>query len=311
MMKQSIVCTYNNNIAKLFTLIQYKININLTTNSDLLLPTDILRDQIKIDLFHTALTSVENVVYELKQKKITSFESKTLLTVLIKTTTEKFLLKYYGYRIQLNSTVVEKSRYVKTILDDSRLLLEIPFYLILPLEKKRYGKLNSTFLPIYEEITDTFLEALIENLIIQICCSVMMIILNEFTLVATIRQSLFKSNFLSLQQVEGFKNNIAWQTIFKKYIKRPKDIYGSHYQIWVLRKNGITNQMLYSNQYPELLNLSESCLLVITYTELNDFLTGRLEEFLYKIGSGVRYSLTQIVGKSLGLVWRGVLEGLK
>jgi hypothetical protein len=69
--------------------------------------------------------------------------------------------------------------------------------------------------------------------------------------------------------------------------------------------------MLYSNQYPELLNLSESCLLVITYTELNDFLTGRLEEFLYKIGSGVRYSLTQIVGKSLGLVWRGVLEGLK
>ena len=139
----------------------------------------------------------------------------------------------------------------------------------------------------------------------------MTIILNEFALVSTIRQYLFKSNFLSFQQVEGFKNNIAWQAAIKKYIERPKNIYGSQYCLWVLRKEGIINQWIYSNQYPELLTLSESSLLIITYTELKDFLKIRFNEIIYKVGEGIRYSLTTLLGKSVGLIWRGILDGLK
>ncbi len=118
MIKQAISCKYNNNIAKIFTLIQYKINVNLTNSGNLLLPTDILRDQIKIDLFNIATTNVEDVLYKLKQEKITSFESRSILTTLITKTTEKFLLKYYGYNIQLNCAVLEKSGYIKNVLDD-------------------------------------------------------------------------------------------------------------------------------------------------------------------------------------------------
>ena len=49
----------------------------------------------------------------------------------------------------------------------------------------------------------------------------------------------------------------------------------------------------------------------ITLIELQDFLSSRLEEILYLVGDRVRYTLTTTVGQVIGLIWRGIIEGLK
>ena len=61
----------------------------------------------------------------------------------------------------------------------------------------------------------------------------------------------------------------------------------------------------------ELLNLHEGSLIVVTYTELQDFLVSRAEEFIYLLGNGIRYSLTSVLGQTIGLIWKGIIEGLK
>jgi hypothetical protein len=97
----------------------------------------------------------------------------------------------------------------------------------------------------------------------------------------------------------------------KKYILRPKNIYDSQYDIWVIRENGINKRFIYANRSCEMLTLRDSSLVIITYTELQDFLISRIDEFIYTLGNGIRYSLTTVVGQIIGLIWKGIIEGLK
>ena len=114
-----------------------------------------------------------------------------------------------------------------------------------------------------------------------------------------------------MRNIERFKNNLAWQSGFKHFIWRPKNIYNSQYELWIIRETGLDKRVIYSNQTLELLNLHEGSLIVVTYTELQDFLVSRAEEFIYLLGNGIRYSLTSVLGQTIGLIWKGIIEGLK
>ena len=45
--------------------------------------------------------------------------------------------------------------------------------------------------------------------------------------------------------------------------------------------------------------------------ETKDFLISRIDEAIYFFGNIIRYTLTSVVGQVIGLVWRGIIEGLK
>ena len=312
-MKQSVVDSQDIfRTAKLFSLIQYKLNFNLVNSSDYLLSTDALRDEIKNDLFRIATLKVENRITTISQTEQNSpfvTEGKITLLFLIKAVAEKFLMKYYGYCININTKLLKKSNFIRNVLEDSRMLVDVPFSLLM--EKKKSYILESTFMPVYDELSDSFLEALLENLIVELSNCAMYIILNDFSSVSSIRQKLYKSNFLSLRNIERFKNNLVWQSGIRHYIWRPKNIYDSQYELWIIRKDGIDKRLIYSNQAIELENLHEGSLVTVTYTELQDFLLSRFEEFIYILGNGIRYSLTSVLGQTIGLIWKGIIEGLK
>ena len=52
-------------------------------------------------------------------------------------------------------------------------------------------------------------------------------------------------------------------------------------------------------------------LLAIVFVEIRDFLMGRLDEIFYVLSKGLRFTFTSIFGQVVGLIWRGVIEGLK
>jgi hypothetical protein len=52
-------------------------------------------------------------------------------------------------------------------------------------------------------------------------------------------------------------------------------------------------------------------LLPLMFLELADFVSSRVEETLYFISTSVRFILTSVFGQIIGLIWRGVLDGLK
>ena len=52
-------------------------------------------------------------------------------------------------------------------------------------------------------------------------------------------------------------------------------------------------------------------LFVVTLVELKDFILSRVDELLYFLSKAIRFTLTSVVGQLIGLIWRGVIEGLK
>jgi hypothetical protein len=99
--------------------------------------------------------------------------------------------------------------------------------------------------------------------------------------------------------------------VTKTYIQRPVDLYNNRYEILILRTNGIYCRTIYANRSKEIAYLNNFSLLAITFIELRDFIVNRLDEIIYFLSKSLRFVFTSIFGQIIGLVWRGVIEGLK
>jgi len=313
---KNIVCRIDNNsverAADLFFKVHGKLNSTLLNNSNFLLGTDLLRANIRRDLVRTVILTTEEkfleVGREYKNYPTYKIDSKQIFFDLVKSSTENFILKYYGSQLNLNPLVFKNLNYIQTISADSEILISVTF---LSLFNKQTQVFQSTFVPIYSFATDQILERLLDNLVIEISNCSMRVIINEFSLILDVRQKWYKANFLSLRSLERFKNNLAWQDRLYLYINRPKNLYNSEYKIWIIRSGAVYSRTIYANRLNEILTLNGRSLLIVNYFELQDFLASRLNEIIFFISRGTKYFLTSIIGQTIGLIWRGIIESLK
>ena len=126
-----------------------------------------------------------------------------------------------------------------------------------------------------------------------------------------IRQTLFRSTFLSLRNVERYKNNLIWQLNVKNFLQRPSDLYNNRYRIYILRTSGIYDRIIYANRSNQLKSLQTVPLFTVTIIELRDFLISRVDEIIYRLSNVVRFTLTSLIERVIDLIWRGIIEGLK
>jgi len=297
-------------LSNIFTRLHYKVSFNIPNTSSILLPTDLLRDSSKRKLFNIVAVKIEELFLELiaDKKNISTLGDKSFFHHLIKSTTEEFLTSCYGYNVTLRSSIVDNSFYTKYLVEEENFLLLIPLQILRDSESKTF---YSVFDPIYNKAYSSFIEALLDNLIVEVTNAVTYIIINEFSFIYDVRKNFYRSTFLSLRNVERFRNNLSWQLRIKRFLKRPADLYNSQQGIWVIRTTGIYYRIIYANRSLELLNLNQFAILTLITIEIKDFLVSRFDETVYLFGSTVRYTLTSVFGQLIGLVWRGIIEGLK
>ena len=296
---------------EIFNRLTNKLNFSLKNRSDSILGLDILRDSIKRDLLLLTSLFLEKKIISLVQSDSTFFDvqelRQTFLTLVCQIS-ETFLAKHYGRTIKIRSKILNKCLYNRVAKEDIQILFQIP---ICSLVDSECNLFRATFSPIYNSATDFFLESLFENLVIEISNCVLFIIVSEFSDIYNVRQNLYKANFLSVRNLERFKNNFVWQTTIKSIIRRPKNIYDSRYRLWIIRASGIYCKVVYANRSKELSKLRKVPLATVTFVEFLDFLSSRFDEFFYTLGNGLRFTLTSVIGQVIGLVWRGIIEGLK
>ena len=297
--------------ASLFVRIYQRLNAPLDNKTNALLGTDLLRYEVKQYLFKRVTLSTEEAFLDLiktGQTSVSSSESKLILLKIISISTEIFLTRYYGIKIKIDDAAFLRIPAIQAISNDSDMLLSVLFSSLL---NPKAPIFRSTFLPIYKSVNISLLDALFDNLIIAMTNGIMAVIINEFVLVSDIRQNLYKSNFLSVRNIEQFKNKLAWQSQVQRYIARPKNLYNSEYEIFVIRADGIYTRSIYANRIDELLTLNNFSIFFINYIELQDIVVAKSNRAILLIGKTTQYFFTSIIGRVIGLIWKGVIDGLK
>nr|YP_009459212.1 cheY-like family protein [Chrysochromulina parva]AUS84335.1 cheY-like family protein [Chrysochromulina parva] len=231
-----------------------------------------------------------------------------IFILLLKEICDSFLIKQYGCDVRLKLNEFTKSFYVKNLLEEIDIIFKVPFYAIL---NSKAAEFLLVYYPVYNYASENFLEALIDHLVIEIANCVAYVTLVNFSFLYSFRQTLYRSKFLSLRNFEQFKNNLIWQVRIKIYIQRPTSFYSSSYRLFLLRTTGIYTRTIYANRPQYFNSLTKFPLFVVTIVELKDFIGSRFDELVYFLSKGLRFILTSVLGQFIGLVWRGIREGLK
>ncbi|WRH67251.1 MAG: DUF3685 domain-containing protein [Planktothrix sp. GU0601_MAG3] len=91
---------------------------------------------------------------------------------------------------------------------------------------------------------------------------------------------------------------------------KPKAIFESSYLLLVLGERGIQKQVIYSPRRDELEKLSGIPLTVTLILETRDAVAPPLRAAISFVGSAIVYVLTNVVGRGLGLIGKGLLQGI-
>ena len=115
---------------------------------------------------------------------------------------------------------------------------------------------------------------------------------------------------MSSREIERFRNDLSWRYRWDRLINEPKAIFESRHRLYVLTPAGIDTTSIYAPRRTELDRLSGLPLMVTLTMETRDAISPRLRTVISLVGSSVVYVLTEVLGRGLGLVGRGIFQGM-
>jgi hypothetical protein len=153
-------------------------------------------------------------------------------------------------------------------------------------------------------------QALLEHLLIQLANAVMQPLLNCFADVELIKKSLYHRRLISSRDIARFRNDLSWRYRWEALVQEPRSIFESRYRLFRFTEWGIQPQPIYHPRQQELDQLSGLQWAVTVAIETRDAVAPRFRQAIALVGSGIVYLLTDVLGRGIGLVGRGVLRGL-
>lgn len=153
-------------------------------------------------------------------------------------------------------------------------------------------------------------EIFLENFIIQIANGIVFLILNNFSDIEVIIQKLFLDKMGSSREIAKFRNNLSWVYRQEQLWEEPRNIFESKYRLLFWSEKGIESIFIHSPRQDELKRLKGIRWAVTILLESRDAFAPALRSVVGLIGNGLVYLLTQIIGRGLGLIGRGIIQGI-
>ncbi|MDX2212083.1 MAG: DUF3685 domain-containing protein [Oculatellaceae cyanobacterium bins.114] len=302
--------------AVLFDRALSNIQTSLHNQTGTALEIDILREDKKRELFYLILRKFEDLLNELRYSQVQPGQllekrSPILLNLWQEVTTD-FIGKYYTVSVKNQAIEVVSNLVQAADFMQAEVLEKIPFVTDL-LEHLLFHTpllVNGTPYPAGNPESLTRAEALLDHLLIQIANGVMQPLLNQFPNIEEIKQDFYDRQLMSNREIERFRNNLSWRYRLDRIVVEPSDIFESQYRLWVFQGAGIKQMEIYAPRNHELEDLSGVRLLVTLALETRDAIAPRLRSAISVVGSSLVYVLTEVLGRGIGLIGRGVLKGI-
>ncbi|WP_445632022.1 DUF3685 domain-containing protein [Nostoc sp. DSM 114167] len=300
----------------LFTSCTTKLQFSLRNVTDVPLEIDIFREDKKRELLYLILQKLAEQLDELRTSQIEInqlYELKnTLLCDLWQAAITDFFgkfsrIKIVNKNIEIVNLLLKNTEVVqREILNQIPLVCELYSYLLFQTELN----IDNTSYPVVSAEAKSQALMILENLLIQVANGVVQPLLNYLADVEEIKQNFYGRQLISTREIERFRNDLSWKYRLKNYINEPKAVFESRYELFVIAPRGIANTSVYAPRNQELVKLSNIPLVVTLLLEFSDAIAPRLKSLLAIFGSGIVFILTQIVGRGLGLIGRGILQGI-
>ena len=154
------------------------------------------------------------------------------------------------------------------------------------------------------------LELLITNWLIRTAELISAEILSCCSTWPELRRYLLKSDLLATRNLERLRNQLNAQQRWCNLFERPVQLYESQRVLYHLEQGAITPVLLTEPRDSELGQLTLSQQLITLSLEARDALAPQLHSFFRRFGDLVVVVLTQVIGRAIGLVGRGILQGM-
>jgi hypothetical protein len=327
--------TSQNLQAILFDQITAKLRSNLINLTAIPLEIDILSLSKKRELLVVVLRCLGDRLTDLRQSKLTPEQLTSRQEVVVQDLWQTALTDFFGKYAVLSLPLLSNPSNTK---DQKPLTVPAnPIDLVPKLLEPRSAELVYTAIlrriPYLEAILQTLIfkapiaidgvdyrphspEALArlgqitENLVLQVANGVVQPLLNTFGDVEAIKHTFYNQRLLSTREIERFRNDLSWKYRFVYYFEEPRNIYESRYWLLTLGDQGIRRIAVYAPRQEELAQV-EGVQQTITFgLEVRDAIAPRLQALTAWVGTGIVYLLTQVVGRAIGLIGRGILQGI-
>jgi DNA-binding NarL/FixJ family response regulator len=300
----------------LFDRLATKLQSNLENLTSTALEIDILRREKKQELFYLILKQFEGMLAELRFSQVTidqiAAKQSPILQDLWASVTTDFFGRYHTLSLEDRNTeiipiLLQDAAIVQTeILDkipqSSDLLNYLLFKIPLTIDNTS-GSFGST-------IAEDRASIILENLTIQMANAVMQPLLNRFGNLESMKSGFYDRRLLSSREIERFRNDLSWRYRIDRYLNEPQAIFESQYRLFVFADYGIERISIYAPRPVELERLVGIPLVVTLTLEVRDAISPRLRSATTFIGSGIVYLLTEIIGRGIGLIGRGIVKGI-
>ncbi|MEH2100249.1 MAG: DUF3685 domain-containing protein [Nostoc sp.] len=293
-----------------------KLQFPLKNVTDIPLEIDIFREDKKRELLYLILQKLAQQLDELRASNIEINQLYEVKNILIRDLWQVVVTDFFGKfsRIQIGNQNIEIVNLLlqnteivqRDILNKIPLICELYSYLIFQIELN----IDNTSYSVVSAESKSQALMILENLLIQVANGVVQPLLNSLADVEEIKQNFYGQQLISTREIERFRNDLSWKYRLRNYIKEPKAVFESRHELFVIVPRGIANTSVYAPRNQELVRLSNIPLVVTLLLEFSDAIAPRLKSLLSFLGSGIVFILTQIVGRGLGLIGRGILQGI-
>ncbi|MEH2078596.1 MAG: DUF3685 domain-containing protein [Nostoc sp.] len=300
----------------LFTSCITKLQFPLINVTDIPLEIDIFREDKKRELLYLILQELAKQLDELRTSKIDINQLNELKNTLLSDLWQAAVTDFFGKfsrikvvncNIEIVNLLLQNIEIVqKDILNKIPLVYELYSYLLFQTELN----IDNISYPVVSTEAKSQALMILENLLIQVGNGVVQPLLNYLADIEEIKQNFYGRQLISTREIERFRNDLSWKYRLKNYITEPKAVFESRYELFVIAPRGIANTSVYAPRNQELVKLSNIPLVVTLLLEFSDAIAPRLKSLVAFVGNGIVFILTQIVGRGLGLIGRGILQGI-
>ena len=297
---------------KIFNRIVTDIQLGLINRTKIPLEIDILQPQIQQDLLFMILERLSKILTEIRQENSSVLDRENYLRSLWQSVTNNFISKYYGqitneFQEQLIKLTWQEFESIKAnIFNHIYSASELSAYL---LGEPAFVVDNIIYKSDDSEAIAR-VEFLLHNLIIQIANAVMQVLLNNFYDLEIFKYNLYNPEYKTTRAITRFRNELSWRYRQELYWLNPQNIFESRYCLFILNNGRIKTLFIYAPRKEELEQLKGLPWLATIAIETRDAIAPRLRSLIALAGGAVVFILTQVIGKGLGLIGKGIIQGI-